>query len=546
MAKCPNCGKEVKKDLKQCPHCQSEIKPKEVAAKKTAKKGKNKKKAQTKADIKVEDKKGTSSSQDHDEKEAKSKANAKTEGDTNKKENDNKDSQAKDLPQANEAKEAEVKVSDSKKADQTKKAATEENDSSTKKDSAKNEEAQSNKEAKTEDKKEVKSVVRGFEGTPTDKPHPLSKVITPYHPDYKPYIIGILISLCLLGVFLFTLTRFNNPIPPQMTSLGQQTKQQEQHVWFVTKPTKGENAPITKIIVLKHGKGIAYQVFDENLTLKKVAKMNEDQVINLAKQQDRIYFEKAAERFEALRDGKNTEDFGHPTWMNDLNSGNRLFFSFENKNDNSWRNANLIDENQYNQLNENKKFTRVTKTEQEFVDQLGPSDKADMKMQDELKKELAKRRYNGLINNLNAMKYIEPKWQEVKIDNFNQGDEVTRQVVRIKEVNKLNYPQSTAQDILSKLSDDQKQKVQAAASSYQNTSNFGSRYNAVNEAFSQEYFNQIMRDFFKPAQVEIKYAINEPTSLDFKDARFIGYQAKDGGYLVMKAQNGSQKVILSQ
>lgn len=116
--------------------------------------------------------------------------------------------------------------------------------------------------------------------------------------------VGIIIIL-LLCVFIGRRMKQNGgsiTVPKTVSFAQELKKKQGTRVWFYTDygEGKGKNATVDYIYVISNGKMTQYQLFDDNITLGKLSKMSNSELISLGKKQDRKYFDESINEVKAF------------------------------------------------------------------------------------------------------------------------------------------------------------------------------------------------------------------------------------------------------
>lgn len=364
----------------------------------------------------------------------------------------------------------------------------------------------------------------------------------------KWYIAGAIVIVLLLVLFAGRVKKNGGLTAPKEIAFG---KTSGERVWFTTEGGKGKDATVDAIDVTKGNKMIEYQIFDDDITLGKVSKMSNSDVIKLAKKQDRKYFDESIDEVKALRDGKSQIGL-QDDMMDDkdlkanLKYGPYFYFlmSDDGTSQNQWKNVRWITKSQY--YNNTRDMMRNKYTESQIPQNLIQSESQDGYDQvDDLVDTMRTRRLNALIDNMKSVKYLAPKWQTIRIKNYTDdtGNKVQAQKIKYKVIDEFN-DSGTIDENAQKLSDGKKQQISDIVGGQQR--NTEGQIKACEKAFDSSYYHQITKNIFKPHTVTSDFTIFEPTSQTIYDSRFIGYALGNDWYQLTKAQNDSQKAVLSK
>lgn len=365
----------------------------------------------------------------------------------------------------------------------------------------------------------------------------------------KWYWVGGIIVVLLIVLFVGHVKKTGGITAPKEVAFG---KTSGERIWYGTENGKGKDALIDYVYVTKGKKMIQYQIFDDDITLGKVSKMSNSEVIKLAKKQDRKYFDKSIDEVKALRDGKGQiglqdDMMGDNDLKGDLKQGPYFYFlmSDDGTSQDQWKNVRWITKNQYDN-NSSRDMMRNKYTESQIPSKLIQSESQEGYNQvDDLVDSMRTRRLNALINNMKSVKYLAPKWQEIKIKNNTDdtGNKIISQKINYKTIDEFN-DSGTIDENAQKLSDDKKQQiVDIVAGSQRNTEG---QIKACEKAFDSSYYHQITKGIFHPHTFDDDMTLNNTTSQTIYDSKFIGYQYGDDNYLLTKAQNNNQKAVFGK
>lgn len=88
------------------------------------------------------------------------------------------------------------------------------------------------------------------------------------------------------------------------TSYAKQAKDGTNHLWLVTN-SSDENGVVKYVITLANSKETTYRILDDDATLKKLSSMNDSQLLNYAKKQDKAYFDSG---YTAAKNSSNSDN----------------------------------------------------------------------------------------------------------------------------------------------------------------------------------------------------------------------------------------------
>lgn len=378
-------------------------------------------------------------------------------------------------------------------------------------------------------------------------------------------IIGIVVIVILLVLGIgHHVSKTGGLFAPKTVSL----KSSGERVWLVTDDGLKKDGIIDYIDVVKNGKFIEYQVFDDNITLGKVSKMSNSELISLGKKQDRKYFDESANEVRALRDGKpqiglQNDLTSNKDLKNDLNDGAWLVATGHGG-ENAPTYTKMISLDQYDdaahrvgqsQLKSGIALHNgpvvVKLTEGDILDRVNPGDSESaaynrkMASIKKMRDEVRDARYNTLIENMKGVKYLAPKWQTLQFKNTtdDSGNKITSQRVKYKSIDEFNDADVMDQNV-NNLSDSQKSKVLKAITSVVGRNG---DVDAIRSAFDKSYYKVVTKDIFKPNTFSDYIDLYNPIHQKIYDSTYIGYETDvDGVYMVTKAQNDSQRAIFAK
>lgn len=365
--------------------------------------------------------------------------------------------------------------------------------------------------------------------------------------------IIVVIILILLGIRLH---RNGSLTTPKTQSFPEQlTKSQGEHIWFYTDNGKAKDSIIDYIDVTKNGKLTEYQIFDDNITLGKLSKMSNRQIIALAKKQDRKYFDDAPDEIKNAQ-----KEVTYNGLMNDLAGKENKDFRTEIK---------------YGVTNQ-KNFSTESAVIKDFLE-VARLEKNDDTVYptDDVINELRQRRIDAAIKNAKNAKYLAPKPQRVSIKTTTDdtGNKPVVQTIKYKTIDMFNEDSYDKTYLEAAQSDE---KVKAFYNKYndflrqlnkqvdddtwsEKTKNyqlevekkfvpsFNAAKSEVLNTFTPAYFEKATKGLVKPYTFETSVELTNPVSQQIYNKRFIGYQIGEGNsYLLTMAQNKDQKAVLNK
>ncbi|ANU51955.1 zinc ribbon domain-containing protein [Limosilactobacillus reuteri] len=373
---------------------------------------------------------------------------------------------------------------------------------------------------------------------------------------HQQYTIGVVIVLIILILFAGHIHNNGGSIvAPKNVSF---TKMNGTRVWLSTEKGKGKNAIVDYIDITKNGKFIQYQIFDNNITLGKVSKMSNSQLIKLGKEQDKKYFDESINEVRALRDGKGqiglqNDLMGDKGLKNDLNEGAAIYYT----GDDDGRIGQIISPSQYNE--NNFKFY----SESDLIDQyydgaqlIYSPDNSNYCLADDINSKLKECRYNALINNMKGVNYLAPKWQKIKVQNTtdDSGNEVVSQKITYNSIDEFNDADTIDKNVM-KLSQNQRQQIKSLYNDNKDATTidgslprkeYSSALKKAENVFDESYYKTITKDIFKPQTFKDDMTLSNPTSQTIYNQKYVGYQIGDDNYLLTKAQNNKQKAVFAK
>lgn len=367
----------------------------------------------------------------------------------------------------------------------------------------------------------------------------------------KWYWVGGIIVVLLIVLFVGHVKKTGGITAPKEVSFG---KTSGERIWYGTEKGKGKDALIDYVYVTKGKKMIQYQIFNDDITLGKVSKMSNNDVIKLAKKQDRKYFDKSIDEVKALRDGKSQiglqdDMMDDDDLKADLKWGPLFYFLVDDngRSTHRWENPEWATKEQYEQAGRSTdgKYHQKFTENQMITHLISGVSEDDYLRSDDLAKMVRTRRLNALIDNMKNVKYLAPKWQTIGVKNYTDdtGNKVQSKKITFKSIDEFNDA-GTIDKNAQTISENKKQELVKIVGGDQ--SDASTQLNACDKAFDSSYEHHVTKNIFKPHTFDNYFTIFEPLSQTIHDSRFIGYAQGDDCYLLTKAQNDNQKAVLSK
>lgn len=368
----------------------------------------------------------------------------------------------------------------------------------------------------------------------------------------KWYWVGGIVIVLLIVLFVGHIKKNGGLTTPKEISFG---KTGGERIWYETENGKGKDALIDYVYVTKGEKMIQYQIFDNDITLGKVSKMSNSDVISMAKKQDRKYFDESINEVKALRDDKDQiglqdDLMGDDDLKADLNKGAFLYFIANGKiGDPTISDVKLISEDEYDSTNTDQYKAKFSLNQ--LITYGAPASANQSNATDQLIQSSREKRLNALIDNMKNVKYLAPKWQMMKIKNTTDdtGNNVVSQKVNYKLIDEFADSGKIDENVTA-LPQASKEKIEKFwEQNYSNGKNQSSSkfVESFNSAFDSSYYQHVTKGIFHPHTFDDDMTLSNTTSQTIYDSKFIGYQLDgDNFYLLTKAQNDSQKAVFSK
>lgn len=321
--------------------------------------------------------------------------------------------------------------------------------------------------------------------------------------------------------------------PKKISFVKQATSNSGTHVWVDAQSIEGSVSKddiITAIYVLSNGKMTKYNIFDNDITLRKLSKLNDGQTIKLAKEQDKKYATTGAiTEIKSGLKGKGQvgqeSDF-EDVW--DIAVGHFEFFAQDDE--------------------------KVGQNYNKIVSPNGDYD-VDVPILSLTPKPINEDHSYGkaMIKHIKNTPYQAPKPQKIKVENAtdNSGNKIISQQISYKgiemfdkdpaEQNLYHYALKNQKDFLRSIKlrekfedyDSSSDEAIAEAESLYAKLFKGQQYNLTKNVYGYHPYN---------ASLELRHSF---VNQKIYKARYIGYPTYRG-HLITKAQNKTQKVEFSK
>lgn len=363
-------------------------------------------------------------------------------------------------------------------------------------------------------------------------------------------IIGIVVVAILLVIGIGHHVAQNGGVTaPKTVSL----KTPGERVWLIAQDGAKKDAIITYVDVVKNGKLIEYNIFDDNLTLGKASKMSNSDLISLAKKQNRKYFDESTDEVKALQNGDNqiglqNDLMGDDDLKADFNQGAWLYLGGSGSDLDSLHYNRLLTYDQYKQEEDTPKVNKYT--EKGIINSGHPQDNSEFNQVAQLDKEIRNKRFDWIIKNMKDVKYLAPKWQTPSFDNTtdDSGNKITSQKITYKATTMFNDSGTMDQNV-SNLSENQKQKILKVANDIQGSHrdfNTGKFIEDVRSAFDDDYFKVVTKNLLKPHTISSHMVFVDTVHQKIYDSTYIGYTTRNDNAFVTKAQNDNQRAVFTK
>lgn len=377
-------------------------------------------------------------------------------------------------------------------------------------------------------------------------------------------LIGFIIILLIVCGVSKLKKNEGTVIAPKEVSFVKQAHGSGTHVWFMS-TGKAKDSSVYYIIILRNGKAETYRTYDDNTTLGKISKMNNSEIINYAKEQDKKYFNASVKETTLGKRNKHAgfnADFKSPIWMPEyfvLKKDDKLIGIAINAYKNSQLPAYVIFNADGKVTSDKNGTTQIPKGATITSVRLPTStNKSENNMV------LRDRLYDSLITHIKETDYVPPKPVKVKATSKtdDSGNNIVKQKVTIQYTESLkttwierNFLAIAKNNppMMKQLYHLEQTKVEAAAESRtssdsKKTDDARKMYlDGVNKMFTKKVCYDLMNNVFGNYQEEYTLHLEEPTEFSIYDNRFIGYfRGSSNGYLVTKAQNDKQTAVFAK
>ncbi|WP_270457689.1 hypothetical protein [Lactobacillus gasseri] len=400
---------------------------------------------------------------------------------------------------------------------------------------------------------------------------------------YVKYALGI-VGIIILVIVGFRIKQNGGSInPPKKISFVKQAKGSGNHIWLRTAGMR-KDAIVYDVVYLSNGKLTSYTLFnkDYKITLGKVSKMSDAQILSLAKKEDRKFFDNSLSQVERYRKNGETEiaalvDNNRSGVFHSLHVGPWLYIKTDSTkfylpDGPERRNVYKLKNPRFATVKEGDKYeiggeldldgdtdagqiVRGTKvfTANQYIMAVNyclsnfrdKSDNDFHKIEDPMENNMI----DGLIANMKETKYIPPKaYPLIKVKNGTDasGNNLVNQTVnyyghsyfaydpvKVFDWNWSHLPERNRNNILNLFRKDP-QSLEAKSK-------------LINTAFDKSYNKNMTKNMFGQFKTNYRLELNKNSlvSQQIFDSKYIGYNLGERDYLVTKAQTPEQKATLS-
>lgn len=345
-------------------------------------------------------------------------------------------------------------------------------------------------------------------------------------------------------------------VPPRETSFTRQLKSSGTHIWYLAEG-RSKDSIVDDIYVLHSGKMTQYQIFHDNITLGQLSKLNDNDIIQLAKNQDKQYFEDAPEEIKNCFSQKTYNGL-----MVDIAGTDNKEFRSVIKGGPAIKTNNGFS-------NETDIVSVIASDLQEKYQDEETNHFRDYRTDDSRKEPLnfaiysyaynitRKRREEAMLENAKQAKYLSPKAQSVEVttQTDDSGNKAVSQTIEYQGIDMFDeslYKKNAnnarkAHPEIIKAANYVTEKEKDGGDTSKGIYNKLTPDQAADKIltiFSNNYYKQATKGLVHPNYVSSSIDIADPMSQQIYDTRYIGYQAGDDMYFLTKAQTKQQKMSL--
>lgn len=300
-----------------------------------------------------------------------------------------------------------------------------------------------------------------------------------------------------------------------------------------------------------------YQIFHDNITLGQLSKLNDNDIIQLAKNQDKQYFEDAPEEIKNCFSQKTYNGL-----MVDIAGTDNKEFRSVIKGGPAIKTNNGFS-------NETDIVSVIASDLQEKYQDEETNHFRDYRTDDSRKEPLnfaiysyaynitRKRREEAMLENAKQAKYLSPKAQSVEVttQTDDSGNKAVSQTIEYQGIDMFDeslYKKNAnnarkAHPEIIKAANYVTEKEKDGGDTSKGIYNKLTPDQAADKIltiFSNNYYKQATKGLVHPNYVSSSIDIADPMSQQIYDTRYIGYQAGDDMYFLTKAQTKQQKMSL--
>ncbi|WP_334330490.1 hypothetical protein [Companilactobacillus sp. HBUAS59699] len=369
----------------------------------------------------------------------------------------------------------------------------------------------------------------------------------------KTWIIVAVVIVVLIVFFNLGTHRGDNSggtsiAAPKKISFVKQARENGTHIWFYTQSENNDiakDSPIYYVYILKNKRMQQYKMFDDNITLGKLSKMNNQQVTQLAEKQDKKFV--TTGMISEIKNGRSGVTTDITRGDDETADGIINIFSVNKIDESGGSQGTAIKIINSDNFNYGKKLPDGYGKDESGIESMAPG---IVKISDNVYRD-------SIIKHIKKSKYKEPKKQSIKVKNItdNSGNKVIRQEVSYDSYDMFVGDQADENVYhlaLKNKSEFLKLLNLSRTSSYIVDPNDTevlneeiTRQNQGKELYTKlisDHVDDITKDIYGYHSYSSGLTLNGPfVSQQIYNTRFIGYTNKVG-YLLTKAQNDKQKI----
>lgn len=379
-------------------------------------------------------------------------------------------------------------------------------------------------------------------------------------------VLFLLVALILSGCSA-TQKGETTKVTDKKISFVKQTKDQGKHIWFRTYSDDiAKNSMVNSIYILNKGKVTEYRIVYPH-TLGEISKMNDSDIIKLAKKEDKEYFDVSADEVKNfVNDVKNPRigiqtDFWENEYVQDVLEGYGSIYDVKDlKKDGlevNSTNIKLIEPKEYDKFDHYDSYDTKGSTHVSghinFDSLFAPLSKDDNPYHDEMNKKMLG---TALIKNIKTTRYQTPNAQNMtnyKEETDNSGNKILTQSIAYQTVNlfdghvfdqqayetyKDNKDMNDYLELMGRSNDlNEQEKVKEK--------------NLAKQLFTDQNLQKTTKKIFGYHKEKKELTMVTSVSQEIYKANYIGYALRSDrnrldGYLLTKSQVKGQKAVFSK